>query len=246
MFYYPKKEWKENVSLPAYEDVYFYADGDTIHGIFCKPEVTPIATIYYVHGNSGNISIYDGITTTLVNAGFQLFMVDFRGFGKSTGTPTHLNIAKDGQQAFDYLVNRPDVEGTKLIMYGASIGTQLAAKLANDNQNRVYALVLEDGMSSFTDIAITMSPEDQQDMIREHLISPYSSKASVAEIENMPKLIMHAKNDKIVPFKQGQAVFDSAKEPKTFLPTADGHLDVLRNDPESAIQAIYTLLGISK
>ncbi len=53
----------------------------------------------------------------LVTNGYQVFMVDFRGYGKSTGTPTHLNIASDGQFVFDYLLQRHDVRSTKVIIY---------------------------------------------------------------------------------------------------------------------------------
>ncbi|MDR0659559.1 MAG: lysophospholipase [Prevotellaceae bacterium] len=242
MFYYPRKGEKVDHKLPSHEDIYLEADQDTLHSIFVKPKGKPIATIFYIHGNSGNITIYDDILTALVNGRFQVFITDFRGYGKSSGTPTHLNIAKDGQMVFDYLISRTDVRNTKLIVYGASIGTQLAAKLAKDNQDKVSALVLEDGMSSFTDMALITRSKSQHDLIRKDVTSPYSSKEDIAQIENTPKLIMHAKNDRVVPFTQGQEVFENAKEPKLFLETENGHLEVMQKDPRTAIAKIKELI----
>ncbi len=242
MFYYPEKGEKIDYKLPTHEDIYLEADDDILHSVFLKPKGKPVATIFYIHGNSGNITVYDDILTALVNGGFQVLITDFRGFGQSSGTPTHLNIAKDGQMVFDYLISRPDVKNTKLIVYGASIGTQLAAKLTKDNQNEVKLLVLEDGMSSFTDMALTSRPPSQHNVIRRDVTSPYSSIEDVKQIENTPKLIMHAKNDRIVPFAQGQAVFESAAEPKVFLETEGGHLDALKNNPQVVIVKIKELI----
>lgn len=146
-FYYPKKEWISS-DFPVHEDIYFYPEQDTLHTVFYKPDGTPEATILYLHGNSGNISYYAPYITTLVKAGYQVITVDFRGYGKSSGHPTHQNIAADGQMILDSLLHRDDIKNTKLILYGASIGTQLATKLAKDNQDKINALVLEGGMSS--------------------------------------------------------------------------------------------------
>ena len=242
MFYYPQKEEKAGHKLPMHENIYLNADQDTLHSAFLKPKGKPLATIFYIHGNSGNITAYDQILTALVDGGFQVLITDFRGYGQSTGTPTHLNMAKDGQLIFDYLISRPDVKNTKLIIYGASIGTQLAAKLAKDNQDKVSALVLEDGMSSFTDMALLTRPASQHEVIRRDVTSPYSSIEDIKEIGNMPKLIMHANNDRVVPFTQGQQVFESAKEPKTFLETENGHLGALQNNPQLAIAKIKGLI----
>lgn len=78
----------------------------------------------------GNVTTYQYITKPLVDAGFQVVMIDFRGYGKSTGKPTHLNVAADGQMLFDKFINRPDIKNTKVYIYGASLGSQIATHLA--------------------------------------------------------------------------------------------------------------------
>lgn len=240
-FYHPVKEWMP-CQMPQFEDVYFYPEQDTLHAVFCKPEGTPVATILYLHGNYGNISFNASRLDTLVKAGFQVFIPDFRGYGRSSGTPTHQNIASDGQMIFDYLKKRPDVASTKLIVYGASIGTQLASKLAKDNQNAVQALILEGGMSSFTDMALRFIPEEQREYAKPYLIFPYSSEADIQAIGQMSKLIIHSSDDQIVPFEQGKTVYNAAKEPKKFLECKGQHLEALITEPGIVINNIKVLL----
>jgi pimeloyl-ACP methyl ester carboxylesterase len=116
-------------------------------------------------------------------------MIDFRGYGKSTGTPAHLNIALDGQFVFNYLLHREDVKHIKISIYGASIGTQEAAHLTKNNQNKIAALIMDGTMKSTTDIAVNHSLSSQENLIRQNLIYPYSAKENIKSIKNLPKLL---------------------------------------------------------
>ncbi len=102
-FYYPSRAYQSMDSV-TFEQVSLSTDTVQLSGIFLKPDNNPKATILFLHGDSGNVSHYLFMVTPLVNAGYQVFMIDFRGYGKSTGTPTHINIAKDGQFVLDYLL----------------------------------------------------------------------------------------------------------------------------------------------
>lgn len=241
-FYYPQKAWQE-CSLPNSEDIYFYPEQDTLHSVLCKPSGTPVATIFYIHGNSGNISANASRVDTLVKAGFQVFIADFRGFGKSSGVPTHKNIAADGQMILDYLLERPGIKGTKFLVYGASIGTQLATKLAKDNQPQIDGLILEGGFSSFTDMALPFIPEEKREFVKPYLIFPYSSGKDIQATGHMPKLIMHSREDEVVPYEQGEQVFSNAPEPKVFLELQGKHLAGLINEPGLIISHINQLIG---
>lgn len=240
-FYYPSKGWDEK-ALPPHEEIYFYPEQDTIHSIFCKPQGAAIATVFYIHGNSGNISDTSPFINTLLKSGFQVFIADFRGYGKSSGKPTHVNIASDGQTVLNYLLERPDVKNKKLILYGASIGSQLATKLAKENQNEIDALVLEGGINSFLDMALLHVPEAQQEVVKKYLIFPYSSKEDIAAISNMPKLIIHSTEDKVVPFSMGEEVFRNAREPKIFLSCKGEHIRALQTEPNTVISSMKSLL----
>ncbi len=240
-FYHPGKTFQP-MSNVKYEDVLLNTDSIQLTGIFLKPVAKPKATIFFLHGDSGNVSKYLFMVKPLVKDGFQVFMIDFRGYGKSTGHPTHLNIAQDGQFVFNYLLQRKDVKNTKVIIYGASIGTAEAVHLAKNNQHSIVALILDGTVSSFTDIAADQSPLASRDMIKQHLISPYSAKEDIKSIKNIPKLFIHSKEDEQIPFKEAELVYKNALDPKTFFMYKGKHLQAMRVDPVGVLKAIDKLI----
>ena len=244
-FYFPSKEWN-NIENLNYEDLYFKIDTIKLNAILLKPETTPKATVLFFHGSAGNVSTYTSITKSLVDAGYQVFMIDFRGYGKSTGTPTHNNIASDAQIVFNSIIKHDDIKNTRIIIYGASMGTQIATKIAKDNQSKVSGLILDGALSSFTDIALVSAPEAQKQVIAQYVISPYSAKEDIKEIINMPKLIIHSKEDKSIPFSQGETVFENASQPKEFWVYEGEHLESATKYPELLIQKINNLTNIKE
>jgi len=239
-FYQPKKEMKplefkniENVNLPV--------ESDTITAVVLKPESRSIKkTIVFFHGAGGNISTYQYITKPLVEDGFQVVMVDVRGYGKSTGKPTHLNVAEDGQKMLNYLLARKDIQNTKVYLYGASLGSQIATHLAKDNQAKLLGLILDGGMSSFTDIAIHFKPE-MKGIIEKYVTSPYSAKEDVKALKGLPKLFIYSKGDSTVPFEHGQAIYNNAPEPKEFLEFSGEHIQAMVVDKDRVVKAIGQL-----
>ena len=240
-FYQPKKEMKplefkniEHISLPV--------NSDTITAVILKPESKSIKkTILFFHGAGGNISTYQFMTKPLVDAGFQVVMVDMRGYGKSTGIPTHLNVADDAQEFFDNMLSRKDISNTKIYLYGASLGSQVATHLAKNNQSKISGLILDGGMSSFTDIAIKFKPE-MKEIIERYVTSPYSAKEDIMALTGLPKLFIYSKDDSTVPFEQGQLIYNNAPEPKQFLEFSGEHLQgMVTSDKGRIVKAIENL-----
>jgi hypothetical protein len=240
-FYFPSKEWNKIESI-EYKEFNFQIEDDTLNAILLLPKNTPKASILFYHGAGGNLSTYTFITDHLVKAGYQVFAIDFRGYGKSTGTPTHINIANDAQFVFNQIIEKNEFENLPIIIYGASMGTQIATKMAKDNQDKVTALVLDGTISSFTDMALLSAPEGQKAMIAQYVTSPYSAQEDIKEIKNLPKLFIHSKGDKSVPFSQGETVFNNAQEPKVFWEYEGNHLDAASRFSELYIKKINTLL----
>lgn len=238
-FYQPKKEFKpidlkyENFSIPV--------EKDTITGIFLKPAAKPKATILFFHGAGGNVSTYVFMIKPLVEAGFQVVMVDFRGYGKSTGTPTHSNVAEDGQTFFDLMTRRNDIKDTKVLIYGASLGSQVSAHLAKNNKNKIAGLVIDGGMSSFADIAAVFAPQFK-DALTKMLSSVYSAKEDIKATQGLPKLFIYSKNDKTVPFSQGEEIYKNAPEPKHFLEFTADHLSAVTEKPKDVVKAVESLI----
>jgi len=240
-FYFPSKEWKviENMQ---YEEYNFNIENDTLNAILFKSETKPKATILFYHGAGGNISTYTFMIEPLIKAGFQVLAVDFRGYGKSTGKPTHVNIANDAQFIFNQMTKNEKIKETPLIVYGASMGTQIATKITKDNQSKISGLILDGTVSSFTDIALHSTTEQQKSIIKQYVISPYSAKNDIKEIKNLPKIFIHSQTDESVPFEQGKLVFNNASEPKELWVYEGNHLDAVANNEKQYIQKVNSLL----
>lgn len=240
-FYQPSKELKPIENL-KYEEISYPVDKDTITAIVLKPNsVKPKATVLFFHGAAGNVSTYTFMTKPLVEAGFQVIMVDFRGYGKSTGKPTHLNVAEDGQKFFNYITTRNDVKNTKIIIYGASLGSQISTHLAKNNKAKISGLVIDGGMSSFADIAAVFAPQFK-DALAKMLASVYSAKEDIKATEGLPKLFIYSKNDKTVPFSQGEEVYKNAPEPKQFFEFTVDHLSAMTEKPNDVVKAVEALI----
>ena len=240
-FYFPSKKLKP-LEFSDYEKVPVLVENDTLQNIFIKPKGKAKATVIFFQGNGGNYTDYQAITKPLVDNGYQVFMVSFRGYGESSGKPTHLNIASDSEKIFETISNRPDVKNTKIIVYGTSIGCQIATNFTKKYQSKISALVLDSGFASFTDIALSTRPAEQHAIIKMYLTSPYSSKEDIKSIENVKLLVIQSKSDNVAPFEQGKLVFDNAKTPKKFLEYNGGHIEAMKLDSKTIVNAINELL----
>lgn len=241
-FYFPSREWHSIENMDS-EELIFHIDNDTLHSLLFKSRTSTKATIIYYHGTGGNISLNTSVAKRLTHEGFQVFMVDFRGYGKSTGKPTHLNIAKDAQIIFDKISVKDEFKDYPIIVYGASIGTQIATKIASDNKDKISALILDGAMSSFTEMALLSVPEEQKEMISTYVTSPYSAVEDIKQLKSIPKLVIHSKEDKSVPFSQGLAIYLNAPEPKVFWEYEGNHLESASKFPKEYIQKINLLFA---
>jgi alpha-beta hydrolase superfamily lysophospholipase len=161
-FYLPSKEYsllEENHS----KNLFFEVDSDKIHTLWLKPNEKPTTTILFFVGASGNPSHYTP-TKPLVNEGYQMLLFEPRGCGLSTGTPKHLNEILDAQMVLDSLVSLSEIKDTKSFIYGASLGSQAATYITKNIPDNIDALIIDGGMSSFTDIALITSADEPKEM----------------------------------------------------------------------------------
>lgn len=241
-FYYPQKDWKK-IEIPYTED-FISIEKDTLYTAFFQPKKQAKATILFFHGAGGNISTYQFMIAPLVKDGYQVYAVDFRGYGKSTGKPTHINVAADSELVFTKMKENEEIKNTNLIVYGASLGCQIATHLANKHQNEIDGLILDGGFSSFADIAKESAPEEVHLFIENALGKLYPSKEKIKAIKNLPKLIIHSAQDKSIPIIHSETVFKNALAPKEFFTSEKGHLEALSYETEallSKINAVFTV-----
>jgi pimeloyl-ACP methyl ester carboxylesterase len=241
-FYFPKKEWRE-IKIPYSED-FIPVDKDTLYTAFFQPRIIPKATVLFFHGAGGNISTYMFMITPLVKNGYQVYAVDFRGYGKSTGKPTHVNVAKDAEVVYTKMKENKKIKNTKIIVYGASLGCQIATSLTKKHQEEINGLILDGGFASFADVAKLYAPKEVHTYIDNALGKMYPSREEIKEIKNIPKLIIHGKNDKSIPINQSEIVFKNAQEPKKLFVSEKGHLEALTLETDKILKQIDNLLTI--
>lgn len=243
-FYFPKKEWIE-VKTP-YSEEFIPVEKDTIHVAFFQPKNTPKATVLFFHGAGGNISTYMFMIEPLVKNGYQVYAVDFRGYGKSTGKSTHINISEDVEVVFLKMKENIHIKNTKLIVMGASLGCQIATHFTNKHQEEVDALILDGGFASFADVAKLYAPKEVHVFIDKELAEIYPSKEEIKEIANIPKLIIHGKKDTSIPINHSLLVFKNAQEPKIFFTSEKGHLEALKFETTKVFKEIDKILTIQQ
>ena len=239
-FYHPSKDWTP-VDISGYSEMMIVAEQDTLYPAWIKPEQPAKATILYFHGNGGNISKWINHIKPLIEDGYQICMLDYRGYGKSTGQPTHVNIAHDAQLLFDTLMKQPGVHEIPLIVYGASIGTQVATQIVRNNNDKVAALVLDGMMTSFTDVALATSPPEYHPYIKQLIVSPYSAIEDIQYINDINLLVIHSEEDPI-PIAGARSVYEKAVCPKDFWLYEGKHIEAALTYPDQMVERINKLV----
>lgn len=216
--YFPMKDVFSNPSSIglAYEDVYFSTrDGKSLNGWFI-PRDAAKSTVILLHGNAGNIGHRLEKIKIFNDLGLNVFVFDYRGYGKSLGAPSESGFYKDAEAACDYLTKERGIQQDEIILYGESIGGAVAIHLTKEKDIR--ALITEEAFTSIKDMSALAFP------FIPHFI--FSSKFdSVSKIKAIacPKLIIHSVDDEIVPFWMGKRLFDEAAPPKVFLEIRGSH-----------------------
>jgi len=132
----------------------FPAPGETTFGFFARalPDTVPAPTVIYSHGNAGNINGYWNRVELLWEAGCNVFIYDYEGFGKSEGTPSGEACYADAESALAYVLARPDVVDSNVVYYAWSLGSFMACHLAADVRSP-RCLILENPMVSMSALA---------------------------------------------------------------------------------------------
>lgn len=219
--FYPEKriEFTPSSSGLDYEDVFFMTkDGLKLNGWFISAK-NPYAVVLYFHGNAGNISHRIEIAKFFNERNLSFFIIDYRGFGRSQGSPFELGTYLDALSAYEYLVKVKRIPTEKIALYGKSLGAAVAIDLAS--KVKAGALICESGFTSTASVA-----RDVYKFIPVWLFvtQKYDSLKKINKIDT-PKLFIHSKNDEIIPFRHTERLFEAAKEPKEFYVMQGGHND---------------------
>lgn len=220
------------------------ADGHTIHHVLIRPQSDAKATIFVFHGSGSKISNWIKLLEPLTDDGYQLFLMEYRGFGISGGNAAHEAVALDAERAFLYLVNRRDVRNRPVLVLGQSYGAQLAIRVAARYPEEVTLLIIEGAFTSFRKIALHSTPWIGKPFTWAFFREPYSSTELIKEA-SMPKLIIHSQTDETVPFFMGSELFDQAGGQKEFWKIRGRHTDALLDYPVEFVRRINEMAGLA-
>jgi len=217
---YPEGNWNSSSSSVSREDVHFTAsDGVRLHGWYI-PSAGAKATLLWFHGNAGNITHRLGNIEMLKPLNLNIFIFDYRGYGKSEGEPDEKGIYSDSQAAYDWLVKVKNILPGEIILFGRSLGGICAVEVASGNS--AAGLILESVFPSAGKMAEKIFPVLPLGGV---IKSRFDAISKVPDLK-LPKLFIHGTQDEIVPYKLGRELFSVAADPKEFYDIQEaGHND---------------------
>jgi fermentation-respiration switch protein FrsA (DUF1100 family) len=200
-----------------YQDVSLTtSDNERLHGWYVAAK-NPRGVLLFFHGNAGNISHRLDSIKIFHELGLDTLIIDYRGYGQSTGKASEKGTYLDAQAAWDYLVNTRRVPADRIIIFGRSLGGAIGAWLGV--QNTPAAVIIESSFSSGVDIARRLYP-----FLPIHLLTRLQYPvADYASQLNCPVLVVHSRHDEIIPFTMGQAIYTAVKQEKKFLELKGDH-----------------------
>lgn len=249
LFYFPThdvpatpKDWGYRFDEVTFTSI----DGTKLHGWFVPTKAKkPLGTVVFSHGNAGSLGYHLGFGLWFVPAGYNVFFYDYRGFGKSAGKPERLKMNDDVQAAFSYVKTRRDVDAKRLVSFGYSIGgAQSLSSLGDKPVPGVRAVITEGAFSSYQEMANIIAGKFGYNMTSDE----GSPRDYVAKIAPLPLLMVHGKDDQVVPISQARSLFAAAKEPKLLWEVPKGtHGDTLyRNQGEYRKKVLAWLARVMK
>ena len=204
------------------------ADGERLRG-WHLPRADAVAQVVYFHGNGGNLSVWSDILAGIVEHGYEVIAIDYRGFGVSTGAPTEQGLYRDVEATITYVDGHLRRQDLPLIYWGRSIGSAMAAYAAS--RRAPDGVILEAGFPNARSIF-----ESSPIMLALTLFATYRFPTAewMASVR-APVLVLHGDQDGVIPYSAGQRLYEALPGPKRFVTIAGGD----HNDPSPPDAALY-------
>ena len=203
--------------LPMASEVTFQtADGLTLRAWFVPAARPASVTVLFLSGNGGNRAMRAPLASALAARGIATLLVDYRGYGGNPGRPSESGLAADARAARAYLAGRPDVDTTRIVYFGESLGTGVAVRLATEQPP--FALVLRSPYTSLVDVGRRAYPMLPVNLL---LTDRFASLDRIANVK-CPVLVIAGTRDSIVPADLSKRLFEATPGPKKKLLMIDG------------------------
>lgn len=221
----------------AFEDVTFHSsDGLDLHGWFI-PASRARGTLLFFHGNAGNISHRLDSIAIFHDLGLNVFIVDYRGYGLSEGKPSEQGSYLDAMAAWDYLVGDRAIDPATIVLFGRSLGGAVGAWLAA--RHTPAAVIVESSFTSAPDMGQRLYPFMPVRLLAriDYPVLDHVARA------RCPVLVVHSRDDEIIPFDMGQALFEAAPEPKALIELSGDHNGGFLLSGPRYVQGLEKFLG---
>ncbi|MFA9460663.1 alpha/beta hydrolase [Thiohalorhabdus sp. Cl-TMA] len=243
LFFYPDREMVLNPATLGlgFEQARFRSvDGVRLHGWYLPAETerSPAGTVLFLHGNAENISNHLQVVDWLPGRGFNVFLFDYRGYGRSGGEVELEGVLRDVRSALAYLAER-EPPGVPLAVLGQSLGGALApyAVTRSEHRDRVEAVVLDSAFSGFR----TITREKLASVwitwpfqwLAGNVEDRFSPLRHVPDLAPIPLLVSHNLGDEVVPPSHAMDLYWNAVEPKRLWLFPDGRHGITYFRPQA-------------
>jgi fermentation-respiration switch protein FrsA (DUF1100 family) len=204
-----------------FEDVHITtSDDERLHGWYVPVRGNPTGqnrVVLFFHGNAGNISHRLDSIEIFNQLGLDTLIIDYRGYGRSTGRTTEPGTYLDAQAAWDYLVDTRGITPDRIIIFGRSLGGAVGAWLGS--QHTPAAVIIESSFTSGVDMGRRLYPFLPVALLT-RLRYPVVEYVNRLEC---PLLVVHSRDDEIIPFAMGRSIYAEARKRKSFLELRGDH-----------------------
>jgi fermentation-respiration switch protein FrsA (DUF1100 family) len=213
-------------------------DGETLHGWYV-PADDARATVLFFHGNAGNISHRLTSLSQMHSLGLNVLIFDYRGYGKSSGKPSEEGLYRDATAAWHYLSEQLGATTEATLLFGRSLGAGVATRLALEI--KPAGVVIESAFTSVPDMAADLYP-----LLPARLLSRnhFDNLKRIPDISSA-LLVMHSKNDEIIPYHHGEKLYAAASGSKQYFQLQGGHNDGFIHSGSAYRQAWRAFLDLS-
>jgi pimeloyl-ACP methyl ester carboxylesterase len=211
-------------------------DGETLHAWYCRAE-HPVASTLFCHGNTGNLTLSAHVIPHLLNAGTNALFFDYRGFGKSSGSPSLSGVIADGVTAARFH-DRIRPRKTASVLYGYSLGGAIAAQVIR--RHPFDGLILQSTFTSLPKLARVLFPR-----VPLHLVAgnPFDTLKVIRRLQ-VPLLVLHGTRDETCPCDMAREIAAASPSPVRTLFVEDGlHKDLFLRDPDAVIWAVSQFIA---
>lgn len=233
LFFYPDRDPRKT---PAdfglgYRDITFQsADGTALHGWLIPATGKAAGTVVVLHGNAQNLSTHFMMVAWLAKQNFNVFIADYRGYGRSAGMPDIPGVHADAEAMLTTALDLPETRGHGFVLFGQSLGGSIAIYLGahSPQRHRLSAVIAESAFCGYRTITRVKLSDfwltwPFQWLPWLTLNDDYAACDAAPIVSPLPLLLLHGDADDLVPLRQSLRIFKAARKPKELWVYTGGH-----------------------